>query len=452
MSDTKTLDDVDAALAEAERAGLKIGIKGRTLALLPFVAWFAFSYNFPGNLYGALLVSAFILLGLLHLWLIDSRFDRVWHRYAFLTLDVAALGAVVAFLPPSTGGDVPQIITLRAYGVIYFFLLFGVAALSLSPGLVLWAGISSALALWAAFLWIVSGMERTVTWSDLPPGPNAEAYLEVFFDPDFIGLGNRFEEAAFMLVTAAILSVAVKRARDVVRRHALAERQRAQVRQVFGRYVPAEVAGALLSDDDAMAAQTRQASILFVDIEGFTRFAEDRDPERVIAVLNSYFDAVARTISEQGGVVISFIGDAVLAAFNLPVPQEHYADKALAAARALLALAEQERFEGETLRIRVGVATGPVAAGTVGGGGRRAYTLYGDTVNLAQRLEAKNKELGTRLLVCAETRATCTGAKLSEVGEVAIRGRNEAMRVFAPIEKGEASAAPVSSAPPAASA
>ena len=89
-----------------------------------------------------------------------------------------------------------------------------------------------------------------------------------------------------------------------------------------------------------------------------------------------------------------------------------------------------------------------MAAGSVGGGGRRAYTLYGDTVNLAQRLEVKNKELGTRLLVCAETRAACRASTLSEVGQVQIRGRSEALRVFAPFGKGEA---PLSSTPPAAS-
>ena len=73
-----------------------------------------------------------------------------------------------------------------------------------------------------------------------------------------------------------------------------------------------------------------------------------------------------------------------------------------------------------------------MAAGSVGGGGRQTYTVYGDTVNLAQRLEAKNKELGTRLLVCGETRAACGGASLAEVGDLPIRGRSEAVRVFAP--------------------
>ena len=158
-------------------------------------------------------------------------------------------------------------------------------------------------------------------------------------------------------------------------------------------------------------------------------------------MLNAYFDGVAKTIGAEGGVVISFIGDAVLAAFNLPLSQPDYAARALAAGQALLALAARQRFDGEALQIRIGIATGPVAAGSVGGGGRQTYTVYGDTVNLAQRLEAKNKELGTRILVCAETRAACQAVSLREVGEIQIRGRSEAVRVFAPDEVERESAA-----------
>ena len=255
--------------------------------------------NYPGNLYALLALAGFLAPGPLQLRLIGSRYDRVWHRYAFLTVDIAALGLIAAFMPLSTGGGVPQIIALRAYGVYYLFLVLGVATLSLSPRVVLWAGGVTVIVLWSAFGWILSGMESWVSWGNLPPSPSTQAYLDVFLHPDFVGFGNRITETVFVLLTAAMLAVAVSRAREVVR--ARAERQRARVQQVFGR-VPGEVADALLTDDGSLAAQTRPASILFVDIEGFTQFAEGRDSERVIAVLNAYFDRVARTIGEQGGV------------------------------------------------------------------------------------------------------------------------------------------------------
>lgn len=122
-----------------------------------------------------------------------------------------------------------------------------------------------------------------------------------------------------------------------------------------------------------------------------------------------------------------------MAAFNAPLENPGHAAGALAAAKDILAAAESERFEGERLLVRVGVATGPVAAGTVGGRERRAYTLYGDTVNLAQRLEALNEETGTRLLVAeASWRAAGMPAGYAEIRRAAVRGRTAPVAVYAP--------------------
>jgi class 3 adenylate cyclase len=422
---------VEADLAAAERAGLKLAIKGRTVALLPVAGWIGISGTFPGNLYGVLLIGIFIALGLVHHGLITRGRERPWQRYAFLTLDVALIGAAALFMPLSVGDEVPQIIIFRAYGMHFFFLVLAVAALSLSPGLVLWAGAVSIATLWAAFGWVVQGMERTVTWGDLPPGPTAEQYLAVFLDPDFIGLGSRGGESLFIALTAMILAVAVRRARSLVRDRAAAERQRQQVQRVFGRYVPQQVAEAILADEATLAAKTDTATVMFLDIEGFTTLSEQRSPAEVIAILNAFFDGVAEVVSRHGGVVIGFIGDGVVATFNLPVALPAAEAQALRAGHALLELVARQRFGGMTLAIRVGLATGPVAAGSVGGGGRQSYTVYGDTVNLAQRLEAKNKELGTRLLACE---VTCAGAaaSLREVGVVSVKGRQQPVRVFAP--------------------
>ena len=211
--DREDLREVEAALASAERRGLKLAIAGRTLALVPFFLWLVVMGNWPSNLLGGLIVGIFIALGVLHYLLIGGRRERWWHRYAFMTVDVLALALLAAFMPLSVGGDVPQIIAFRAYGVTYLFLVLSVAALSLSPGLVMWTGVVCVTGLWIAFGWVVLGMERTLSWGDLPPGPSGEQYLEIFLDPDFIGTGNRIEESLFILLSAAILAFAVRRAR-----------------------------------------------------------------------------------------------------------------------------------------------------------------------------------------------------------------------------------------------
>jgi adenylate cyclase len=423
--------EVEADLAAAERAGLRLALIGRTLALLPIAGWYAWFGVPVGNYAGLAAVSAFMLLGFVHFFLLVSGRERAWHRYAFLALDAFALGVLVIVTPLSQGADdIPKILVFRAYGVYYLFLMLAVAALSLSPRLVMFAGATVVAMLWAVFGWIVSGMARTVTWGDLPPGADRDTFVRTLLDPDFIGLGNRAEESAVILATAALLAVAVHRARNVVRARARAERQRRRIQDVFGQYVPTEVAATILANQAALTPQTRVASILFSDIEGFTRLSERRPPAEMIQLLNEFFDAATEVIGSHRGVVVSFVGDAVVAAFNAPLDLSDHAAEATRAGQSLLALVAHRNFGGEALQIRVGIATGPVASGSVGGTRRQTWTVYGDTVNLAQRLEALNKELDTRLLVSEETARQAKGIEFREVGTTAVRGRDQPERVF----------------------
>ena len=153
----------------------------------------------------------------------------------------------------------------------------------------------------------------------------------------------------------------------------------------------------------------------------------------MIGMLNSFFSAATAVIDEHGGVVVNYIGDALIAAFNAPLPVDGHPARAVDAARDLLSLVSEREFEGHRLRLRIGVATGPVAAGTVGGAERQTYTLYGDTVNLAQRLEELNKELETDCLICGTTfkaaRSSCADA--APMGSVQVRGRESTVEVFA---------------------
>ncbi len=429
--DAETLE-VEADLAAAEHAGIRLALIGRTLALLPLAGSYAW-YGVPvGNYRGLAVASAFILAGLVHFILLVAGRERQWHRYAFLALDTVGLGLLVVLTPLSQSAeDVPRILIFRAYGVYYLFLILAVAALSLSPRLVLFAGATVTATLWAVFGWIVADMPRTLTWGDLPQGADRDTVMRILLDPDFIGLGNRAEESVAILATSALLAVAVHRARNVVRARASVERQRRRIQEVFGQYVPPEVAGAILADRAALTPQTRTATILFSDIEGFTRLSERRPPAEVIRVLNAYFDAATEVVGAHRGVVVSFVGDAVIAAFNTPLDLAGHAEAATRCGKALLALVAREAFGGEELKLRIGIATGPVASGSVGGTRRQAWTVYGDTVNLAQRLEGLNKDTGTRLLVSEET-AKQVGKAIAfrEVGTIAVKGREQVERVF----------------------
>jgi adenylate cyclase len=211
-----------------------------------------------------------------------------------------------------------------------------------------------------------------------------------------------------------------------------AERERASIAQTFGKYVPEEIARGLIADQGAFKPQQRIATVMFTDIEGFTSLAETMGPAEVLLMLDDYFEALGTRISAEGGVVGQFQGDALIATFNVPVPDENHAAAALRAALAIQDAMEHQSFRGKTLRTRIGLNTGTVVSGSVGSRGRRSYTVYGDVVNAAARIEALNKEFGTTVLAAESTIETAgPGFQISEVARRTMRGRSEPTTLFA---------------------
>jgi adenylate cyclase len=429
-TDTSQAPSVEASLADAERKGFRLAVIGRTCALLPIALFYLATYGYPNNIYIAVLILAIAAAGLAPLALAGSRHERA-SRYAFFAFDVAILSAVLALLPLSSGGDLPQNMVFLSTRGEYYFVVVAISVLTLSPALVLWTGFCSVLGLASATAWIMAGMDRIVSFESLPASPSREAFLAVVLDPDFLGISVRIAEGVKIALVTAIAALAVHRARAVVRSHSMAEIERSRVQQLFGRYVPAPVVDQLIGSGELMP-QTRNASLMFADIEGFTRLSESLAPSQVIELLNSFFSAATGIVDRNGGVVVNYIGDALIAAFNAPLPVEDYPARAVNTARDLLSLVSAREFEGQRLRLRIGIATGAVAAGTVGGAERQTYTLYGDTVNLAQRLEQMNKEFRTNCLICGTTmKAMGTGsADAVAIGTVQVRGRDRAVEVF----------------------
>jgi class 3 adenylate cyclase len=420
---------VEAALTLAERRGYRLALFGRTGALTAISLFYLMTLPLTadGPLFG--LVLLILGLGIAPLLVAGTRFGGA-ARYAFFAVDAAAIAASIAVAPVSSAGDIPQNFVFLSDRQVYFYVLLAASLLTLSPGLVLWTGLCCVTGLTAATVWIMNGMERVVSYRDLPEAPSRSEYLEVVFDPNFLNIPIRISEVLVLALVTAVAALAVNRARAVVRAQATAEEKRGHILRLFGRYVPAPVAGQL-AEDGHLAPQMREASVLFADIEGFTALAEHLSPARVIGLLDSFFDAATQVIDREGGVVINYIGDALIAAFNAPLPVDGFPERAMRAAEALQAVAASRTFEGHRLRIRIGIATGPVAAGTVGGDQHQSYTVYGDTVNLAQRLERLNKKLGTNCLMCGETAKRSSLGSVESIGAVRVRGRIGPVQVFA---------------------
>jgi adenylate cyclase len=209
----------------------------------------------------------------------------------------------------------------------------------------------------------------------------------------------------------------------------LAERQRLQA--AFGTYVDPALAARLLEQgDDVFTGERRQVTVMFIDIRDFTPFAEANTAEDTVSRLNALFEIVVPAVVDAGGHVNKFLGDGALAVFGAPNDLADHADAAVRAAVMIHRLVA-ERFSGE-LRIGIGINTGVVIAGTIGGGGKLEFTLIGDTVNVAARVEQLTKTTGDAILVtqqCLDAMASRPPG-LVDRGFHVLKGKSASVQVF----------------------
>jgi adenylate cyclase len=211
--------------------------------------------------------------------------------------------------------------------------------------------------------------------------------------------------------------------------------ERRRFRLAFSRYVSKEVVAQVLAEAPGLRGERREVSILFSDLRGFTTMSETMDPEQVAALLNEYFDAMTGAIFKCRGMINDFVGDAVMAIFGAPLNDRDHAlhgvQAALAMAEALEALNLKWKGEGlPQLRMGIGLHSGEVFAGNVGGRSRVKYTLIGDAVNVASRVEGLNKELGTTMLITEATRRLLGDrVEARDCGPREVKGRAELVHV-----------------------
>lgn len=209
-----------------------------------------------------------------------------------------------------------------------------------------------------------------------------------------------------------------------------AVREREFLRTAFSAYVGEDACHRMLESGN-LAPRQHEATILFTDIAGFTGISESKTPPQLLDLLREYFAMVVSVVERRGGHVDNFIGDAIIAVFNIDGLQVDHAARALAAAREIAALTRTRRFGGELLTTRVGLHSGPVASGEVGSDTRRGHSVFGDTVNVASRLESENKRFGTTVLASEAVILACGGsAGFEYCGEAELRGRRVPIRVF----------------------
>jgi adenylate cyclase len=215
-------------------------------------------------------------------------------------------------------------------------------------------------------------------------------------------------------------------------------RQRDQIKGLFKRYLAPQVVDELIKNPEKAApgGDRKMLTVLFSDLVGFTSMAEQLSPEELVAMLNAYFEQATEVLTRHGATLDKFIGDAIMCFWNAPLPQEDHAVRACLTALDLVALVKRLAPEFEArglprLECRIGINTGQSVAGNIGSSAAQDYTVIGDAVNLASRLEGAAKAYGTRTLVAEDTIAAAQGKVLArELDWLRVKGKQQPVRVF----------------------
>jgi adenylate cyclase len=208
--------------------------------------------------------------------------------------------------------------------------------------------------------------------------------------------------------------------------------ERERLREAFGAFVDPDLAERVAREGVDVAGEEVELTVMFTDVRNFTAFAERAEPHAVVARLNDLYEHVVPVILSHGGHASKFIGDGLLAVFGVPERYADHADRAVAAALEIARMVN-DRYGGD-LRVGVGVNSGRVIAGTIGGGGRLDFTVIGDPVNVAARVESATRETGDDVLIAEPTwgRLTRDFAGFDERPPIALKGKAEPVRLFAP--------------------
>jgi adenylate cyclase len=257
-----------------------------------------------------------------------------------------------------------------------------------------------------------------------------------------VGAQVAFGGGAVIEVVYPVLALVLSTTGSSVVEFFTTTRERQRLRRNFARFVPAAVVDDVMSrtdDDLRLGGTTLESTVLFCDLRGFTRWAETKPAATVIETLNRYLTEMSEAMLANGGTVVSYMGDGIMAVFGAPIEQPDHADRALAAAREMLSV-RLPRFNGwlgeqglgEDFRMGIGLNSGPVSSGNVGSEQRLEYAAVGDTTNVAARLEGECKGTQYQLLFSDSTRQ---GLKRDhgdfiDMGEAAIRGREASIRLW----------------------
>jgi adenylate cyclase len=310
-------------------------------------------------------------------------------------------------------------------------------------------------ALIALFLSVFTSVGMVFLWSSIPRGSIALVAVSVvtvaILGGYWMFADSLFAGGTWVAVTVPCLGATLAAFAALLVTSAAERRGRRFVQEALGRYTSRELVRELMAHPEYLSlewGEKRPMSVYFSDIAGFTTISEGLPPERLVALLNDYLTEMTDLVLQHGGVVDKYIGDAVMAFWGAPLPDKDHARKAVMCAIAMRKRCDElrpgwVRDYGTEVRARAGVNSGGAVVGNMGSKHKYNYTVMGDMVNLASRLEGANKPYGTYLMISESTYEEVKDhVDVRELDYLAVKGKEQAVRVFEVLdEKGKTPAA-----------
>ena len=337
----------------------------------------------------------------------DRDFPRV-ARFANALIETSLPAVVIVTL----SHYMDPVLVFSYWPPLLYFIFILLSTLRLDFWLSAWTGTVASVQQIVLVFWLVP----LQPWGEIPEAAPLFHFSRSLI---FFGCGLVAGYVAISLRTQFEKSVRAVVARD-------------RVTNLFGQHVSPAVVDRLLAARTDPPSEMRTVCVLFLDIRGFTAMTRRRSAEETVALLNAFFAEMIEVVDRNNGIINKFLGDGFMALFGAPLDDPAAARNALAAARAMIEAVGRWNgtHPGWALKVGVGVHLGEAVTGTVGSPQRKEYTVIGDTVNLAARLEQLTKEVGAQLLISQSVldATACDGAV--DLGPVAIRGYDEGVHVW----------------------
>lgn len=352
--------------------------------------------------------------------------DRLWQAdrlppswFAWLnTLVEVSLPTVAILVSARFMGGLPVVEGVMPF---VYFLLLGLTALSLNFRLCCFAGLVASTGFLLASLFLLQRLENAI-----PPGTEPALLASLRSPHQYVLKG------AFLLTGGLIAGFIASQLKRQLRSGLQTMQQLDQTVSLFGRHVSPEVAAHLLEQPIEAGGQERTVCVMFLDIRDFSRYSAGRPPSEVMHYLNALFGAMIPLVHAHRGIINKFLGDGFMAVFGAPLDDPERCRNAVAAARSIL-LKVEEMNDARLIpptRIGIGLHLGVAVTGNVGGDDRLEYTVIGDVVNLASRIEQVTKVFHAHLLISGEVAETLDGACGGDLGLVELKGHDQPLRLF----------------------